>query len=74
MKIPAGRTPEETCEQLVTVRRGVFRSVAQLIVAIEEHIRVHNADAKPFIWTAKATDILAKVTRAKAKLSGIQSA
>jgi len=48
--------------------------VAQLIVAIEEHIRVHNADPKPFIWTAKATDILAKVTRAKAKLAGMQSA
>jgi len=29
---------------------------------------------RPFIWTAKATDILAKVTRAKAKLIGTQSA
>jgi len=26
----------------------------------------HNANPKPFIWTASATDILAKVTRAKA--------
>jgi len=43
-----------------SIRRGVFRSVAQLIMAIEEHIRVHNADPKPFIWTAKATDISPK--------------
>jgi transposase len=57
-----------------SVRRGVFRSVSALIAAIEEHIRVHNADPKPFIWTAKATDILEKVTRARAKLRNIQSA
>jgi transposase len=57
-----------------SVRRGVFRSVAALIAAIEEHLRVHNAAPKPFIWTAKATDILAKVTRARAKLQTIQSA
>jgi transposase len=57
-----------------SVRRGVFRSVAALIAAIEEHLRVHNAAPKPFIWTAKATDILAKVTRARAKLQTLQSA
>lgn len=57
-----------------SVRRGVFRSVATLIAAIEEHIRVHNTDPKPFIWTAKATDILEKVTRARAKLQKVQSA
>jgi len=51
-----------------SVRRGVFRSVSALIAAIEEHIHVHNADPKPFIWTAKATDILEKVTRARTKL------
>jgi len=56
-----------------SVRRGVFRSVSALIAAIEEHIRVHNADPKPFIWTAKATDILEKVTRARTKLQTLQS-
>jgi len=30
---------------------------------------LHNANPKPFIWTAKATDILAKVTRARAALN-----
>jgi len=33
----------------------------------------HNRDPKPFIWTAKANDILAKVTRAQAKLNKMQS-
>ncbi len=36
-----------------SIRRGVFRSVAEVIVASEEHVRVHNAAPKPFIWTAK---------------------
>ena len=56
------------------VRRGVFRSVAALIAAIEEHVRVHNADPKPFIWTAKATDILEKVKRARVRIQNVQSA
>ena len=56
-----------------SLRRGVFRSVSALIAAIEEHIVAHNAQPKPFIWTAKATDILQKVTRARAKLRNIQS-
>ena len=32
-----------------------------------------GVDPKPFIWTAKASDILAKVTRARAKLNKMQS-
>lgn len=57
-----------------SIRRGVFHSVDELIAAIEEHLRVHNADPKPLIWTKSATDILEKVTRARAKLQTIQSA
>jgi hypothetical protein len=34
----------------------------------------HNTDPKPFIWTAKATDILEKVKRARSRLQIIQSA
>ena len=51
------------------IRRGVFRSVPDLEAAINEYIKVHNAKPKPFIWTAKASDILAKVTRARAVLN-----
>jgi hypothetical protein len=48
------------------IRRGVFTSVPELEAAIVNYIAVHNANPKPFIWTAKASDILAKVTRARA--------
>ena len=51
------------------IRRGVFTSVAELERAINDYIAVHNAKPKPFIWTAKASDILAKVTRARAVLN-----
>jgi hypothetical protein len=47
------------------IRRGVFRSVEQLVTAIEGYVGEHNLDPKPFVWTAKAGDILAKVTRAR---------
>ena len=51
------------------IRRGVFKSVAELETGINEYIAAHNIKPKPFIWTAKASDILAKVTRARAILN-----
>jgi transposase len=51
------------------IRRGVFTSVPELEAAINEYIAAHNVKPKPFIWTVKATDILAKVTRARAALN-----
>ena len=50
------------------IRRDSFTSVAELELAIDLYVAHHNIDPKPFIWTARATDILAKVTRAKAAL------
>ena len=47
------------------IRRGVFRSVAELQSAIMEYLENHNADPKPFIWTKSAGEILEKVARAK---------
>ena len=55
------------------IRRGVFRSVQQLIEAIRAYIDEHNDDPKPFVWTAKAQDILEKVRRARAVLDKIAS-
>ncbi len=55
------------------IRRGCFSSVAVLETAINEYISAHNANPKPFIWTAKASDILAKVTRAREKFYKIRS-
>ena len=51
------------------IRRGAFPSVKHLVEAIEGYIEEHNLEPKPFIWTAKAKDILAKVTRANAALA-----
>ena len=48
------------------IRRGVFTSVPALELALHDYVRVHNRDPKPFIWTKSATDILEKVTRARA--------
>ncbi len=41
------------------IRRGVFRSVADLERAITAYIDATNADPKPFRWTKSADDILA---------------
>ncbi len=56
------------------LRRGVFRSVEELITAIFDYIDHHNENPKPFIWTAKAADILEKVKRARAALHNCPSA
>lgn len=56
------------------LKRGVFCSVGELTAAIEEYIEIHNANPKPFIWTAKAQDILEKVKRGRAKLDKVRSA
>ncbi len=50
------------------IRRDVFQYLEQLITAIGDYIDHHNANPKPFIWAAKASDILEKVTRARAAL------
>jgi transposase len=55
------------------LRRGVFRDVPELVEAIEGYIDKHNDNPKPFIWTAKASDILAKVKRARKALHNVQS-
>jgi transposase len=47
------------------LKRGSFYDVADLEGTIMEYINQHNENPKPFIWTASATDILAKVKRAR---------
>lgn len=56
------------------LRRGVFTSVSELIAVIDDYIDQHNANPKPFIWTASARDILQKVIRANSRLSSKQNA
>src|ERR1700758_2707027 len=47
------------------LRRGVFRDLEELIMAIRNCIDRHNHDPKPFIWTARASEILENVKRAR---------
>jgi transposase len=55
------------------IRRGVFHSVPDLITAIEDYLKAHNADPKPFVWTATAEDILEKVRRGRVTLQQVQN-
>ena len=53
------------------VRRGSFASVPDLIEAIFDFITQWNAEPTPFVWTAKAEDILAKIERCRQRLEEI---
>lgn len=55
------------------IRRGVFHSVPDLIAAIEAYLNANNADPKPFVWTATAEAILAKVRRGRVALNQLAS-
>lgn len=55
------------------LKRGVFRSVEELIGAIDEYVDHHNERPKPFVWTASAQDILEKVKRARKALNNVRS-
>jgi hypothetical protein len=45
------------------IRRGVFRSVPELIAAIDAYMTQRNASPKPLVWTKTAQEILTKVNR-----------
>jgi len=51
------------------LRRGVFHSVPDLIASIEKYLDVHNESPRPFVWTATAESILAKVRRGRVALN-----
>jgi len=48
------------------IRRGVFKSVPDLIAAIDDFIKGHNENPKTFVWTKKVNQILDKINRCKA--------
>ena len=52
------------------IRRGSFSSVKALIANIESFVEHHNANTSPFVWTATADSILAKVERLCSYISG----
>lgn len=43
------------------IRRGTFKSVAELESAIMHYLQNHNANPEPFVWTKSAGEILRKV-------------
>ena len=51
----------------------MFKSVPELVTAIDEYVTHHNTDPKPLIWTKSARDILQKVIRANTRLSSKQN-
>ena len=43
------------------IRRGTFRSVPALVKALQAWLREYNRDPNPFKWTAKPSQIMAKI-------------
>ena len=52
------------------IRRGVFRSVRQLIQKIEDFVEHYNRQSRPFVWVATADSILQKISRLCSLISG----
>lgn len=51
------------------IRRGAFRSVAELERAIEDYLKTHNAHPRPFVWTKDAGLILRKIQKVAERLA-----
>lgn len=54
------------------IRRGSFRSVKELVAKIDHFVQTYNTQARPFVWTATADSILAKIRRLCERISGTQ--
>ncbi len=52
------------------IRRGSFGSVKQLVQRIDQFVAHYNQNCKPFMWTATADSILAKLQRLCNRISG----
>ena len=52
------------------IRRGTFKSVAELERQMLAFVKNHNKKAKPFRWIADADTILGKVKRLSTRISG----
>jgi len=50
------------------IRRGIFRSVPELIAAIEEYMDNHNQNPRVFVWSASVERIMAKISKCKEAL------
>ena len=50
------------------IRRGSFKNVRHLIMAIKQYIHTHNQNPRVFIWSASAEKIMAKISKCKEAL------
>ena len=65
----------ETWFHIITqkaIRRGSFRNTKQLREKIDQFVKNYNSKSSPFMWTATADSILAKVKRVLESISGTQ--
>ena len=53
------------------IRRGAFRSVPELIAAIEDYMSNHNQNPRVFVWTAPVESILTKIAKCKEALDAL---
>ena len=53
------------------LKRGVFRSIYELQIAINRFLKEHNNHSKPFVWTADPDKIIAAVRRGHQMLDSI---
>jgi transposase len=54
------------------LRRGIFRSVADLQASIEAFLKAWNHDPKPFVWTATVESIQVKLIQCRQTLEQIK--
>jgi len=54
------------------IRRGSFTSVKELVAMIQKYLDNYNRHPRPFVWTATADSILAKIERLCQRISGTQ--
>ena len=50
------------------IRRGCFKSVPELIAAIDDYLTCHNQTPRVFVWKASAENIMAKIAKCKEAL------
>jgi putative transposase len=58
------------CITQKAIRRGTFRSVPELVQKIDQFVQSSNANPRPFVWTATADSIFAKLQRLCERISG----
>jgi transposase len=54
------------------IRRGTFRNVKDLIIKIQLFVDQYNKNSKPFMWSATADSILAKLKRLCQGIAGTE--